>query len=77
MAFKIAGSMAFKETARKAKPILEPVMKIEVTTPEEYLGAVQGNISARRGQIRLWSSVLVARRQSGDGAPCGDVRICN
>src|SRR5574341_1387668 len=53
MAFKIAGSMAFKEAARKAKPILlEPVMKIEITTPEEYLGAVQGNISARRGQIQ-------------------------
>ncbi len=53
MAFKIAGSMAFKEAARKAKPILlEPVMKVEVTTPEEYLGSVQGNISARRGHIQ-------------------------
>ncbi len=52
MAFKVAGSMALKDAARKGKPILlEPLMKVEVVTPEEYLGAVQGNISARRGQI--------------------------
>jgi elongation factor G len=53
MAFKVAGSMAFKDAARKAKPVLlEPMMKVEATTPDEYLGAVQGNISARRGQIQ-------------------------
>jgi len=53
MAFKIAGSMAFKDAAKQAKPVLlEPVMKVEATTPEEYLGPVQGNISARRGQIQ-------------------------
>lgn len=53
MAFKIAGSMAFKDAAKQAKPVLlEPVMKVEATTPEDYLGAVQGNISARRGQIQ-------------------------
>ncbi len=52
MAFKVAGSMAFKEAARKAQPaLLEPMMRVEVVTPEEYLGAVQGDISARRGQI--------------------------
>ncbi len=52
MAFRIAGNMAFREAMRKGKPILlEPIMKVEVTTPEEYLGAVQGSIAARRGQI--------------------------
>ncbi|MZP30250.1 elongation factor G [Heliobacterium undosum] len=52
MAFKIAGSMAFKEGAAKAKPvILEPVMKVEVTVPEEYMGDVIGDINSRRGRI--------------------------
>lgn len=52
IAFKIAGSIAFKEAARKADPILlEPVMKVEVTTPEEYLGDVMGDLSSRRGKI--------------------------
>ena len=52
MAFKIAGSMAFKEAAAKASPILlEPVMKVEVVTPEAYMGDVLGDISSRRGKI--------------------------
>jgi elongation factor G len=52
MAFKIAGSMAFKEAARKAGPaILEPIMAVEVVTPEEYLGDVMGDLSSRRGKI--------------------------
>ena len=52
MAFKIAGSMAFKEGFMKAKPILlEPVMKVEVEVPEEFMGDVIGDISSRRGQI--------------------------
>jgi elongation factor G len=52
MAFKIAGSMAFKEACRKAKPvILEPIMKVTVTMPEEYLGDVMGDLNSRRGQI--------------------------
>jgi elongation factor G len=52
MAFKVAGSMAFKEASRKAKPVLlEPVMAVEVVTPEEYMGDVIGNINSRRGQI--------------------------
>jgi elongation factor G len=51
-AFKVAGSMAFKEAARRADPVLlEPVMAVEVVTPEEYMGDVIGNINARRGQI--------------------------
>ena len=52
MAFKIAASMAFREAAKKAKPILlEPVFKVEVTAPEEYMGDVIGDISSRRGRI--------------------------
>ncbi len=52
MAFKIAGSMAFKEAARKASPvILEPVMAVEVVTPEDFAGAIMGDLSARRGRI--------------------------
>jgi elongation factor G len=53
MAFKIAGSMAFKEAARKADPvILEPLMAVEVRTPEEYMGDVIGDLNSRRGQIQ-------------------------
>jgi elongation factor G len=52
MAFKVAGSMAFKEASKKAKPVLlEPVMAVEVVTPEDYMGDVIGNINSRRGQI--------------------------
>jgi elongation factor G len=53
MAFKIAGSMAFKEAAKKANPVLlEPVMAVEVRTPEEYMGDVIGDLNSRRGQIQ-------------------------
>jgi elongation factor G len=52
MAFKIAGSIAFKDAAKKASPaLLEPVMKVEVVTPEEYMGSVTGDLSSRRGRI--------------------------
>ncbi len=52
MAFKIAGSMALKEAARRAKPqLLEPVMEVEVVTPEDYMGDVIGDLNARRGQV--------------------------
>ena len=52
MAFKIAGSMAFKEAMRKAKPIiLEPIMKVSVIAPDDYLGTVIGDLNSRRGQI--------------------------
>lgn len=51
-AFKIAGSMAFSEAAKKANPVLlEPIMKVEVTTPEEFMGDVIGNLNSKRGQI--------------------------
>jgi elongation factor G len=52
LAFKVAGSMAFKEAARKAKPVLlEPIMDVEIVTPEEYLGDVLGDVTARRGRV--------------------------
>ncbi len=53
MAFKIAGSMAFKEACRKANPVLlEPVMKVDVTVPDEYLGNVIGDLTSRRGMVQ-------------------------
>ena len=52
MAFKIAGTMAFKEAARKGKPVLlEPIMAVEVVTPEDYMGDVMGDLSSRRGKV--------------------------
>jgi elongation factor G len=52
MAFKIAGSMCFKEACRKAHPVLlEPIMSVEVVTPEDYMGDVIGNLSSRRGKV--------------------------
>ncbi|HTI38007.1 MAG TPA: elongation factor G [Vicinamibacterales bacterium] len=53
MAFKIAGSMAFQDAAKKAKPVLlEPMMRVEVVVPKEHLGSVMGDLSSRRGQIQ-------------------------
>jgi elongation factor G len=53
MAFKIAGSMAFQDAAKKAKPVLlEPVMRVEVVVPKDYLGDVMGDLSSRRGRIQ-------------------------
>lgn len=58
MAFKIAGSMAFKEGMKKADPVLmEPIMRVEVSTPEDYLGDVIGNINSRRGNLMGMESV--------------------
>jgi elongation factor G len=53
MAFKIAGSMGFREGATKAKPVLlEPIMKVEVVTPEDYMGDVMGDLNRRRGIVQ-------------------------
>ena len=53
MSFKFAGSMAFKDAAKKAHPVLlEPVMRVEVVVPEEYMGDVIGNLNSRRGHIQ-------------------------
>jgi elongation factor G len=63
MAFKIAGSMCFREGAQRAKPVLlEPVMRVEVVTPEEYMGDVMGDLNSRRGMV-----------QGLDDAPAGKV----
>jgi elongation factor G len=52
MAFHIAGSMAFKDAMAKAAPVLlEPIMKVEITTPEQYMGDVIGDVNSRRGRI--------------------------
>src|SRR5207249_8604435 len=52
IAFKVAGSMAFKEAMKRAKPVLlEPMMAVEIVTPEDYLGDVMGNLNSRRGRI--------------------------
>ncbi len=65
MAFKIAGSMAFKDACLKASPtILEPVMQVDVTVPDEYLGDVLGDISSRRGQITGMAALSNAQRIS-------------
>ncbi|MBO6127064.1 MAG: elongation factor G [Clostridia bacterium] len=63
MAFKIAGSMAFKSAMEKAKPvILEPIMKVSVTVPEEYLGDIMGDLSSRRGAIQGMEQIAGAQR---------------
>jgi len=66
IAFKIAGSMCFREGARKANPVLlEPIMKVEITTPEEYMGDVVGDLNRRRGII-----------QGMDDVPAGKTIVC-
>jgi elongation factor G len=66
LAFKIAGSQAFKEAARKASPVLlEPMMAVEVTTPEDYMGEVIGDINSRRGQIQAMEERAGARVVKG------------
>lgn len=62
MAFKIAGSMAIKEAMRKASPVLlEPIMKVDITVPDEYMGDVMGDISSRRGRIEGMTSISGAQ----------------
>jgi elongation factor G len=62
LAFKIAGSMAFKKAAGRADPVLlEPVMAVEVTTPDDYMGEVIGDLNSRRGQIQAMEERTGAR----------------
>ena len=71
MAFKIAGSMAFKEAARRADPVLlEPMMAVEVTTPEDYMGDVIGDLNSRRGQIQAMDERWAAPRSSRRSCRC-------
>ena len=70
MAFKIAGSMAFKNAMQRAKPkLLEPVMAVEVVTPEEYLGDVMGDLNSRRGPRRGPRAARATRRRSRRKVP--------
>ena len=65
MAFKIAGSMAFKEAMAKADPVLtEPIMKVVVITPDEYMGDVIGDLNSRRGQIQSMENAVTAHSRS-------------
>src|SRR4030065_726726 len=62
MAFKIAGSMGFKEGARKAQAVLlEPIMEVEVITPEEYMGDVMGDLNRRRGLVQGMDNTPMGR----------------
>ncbi len=73
MAFKIAGSMAFKEALKAAKPyLLEPVMDVEVSTPEQYLGDVIGDLSSRRGKIKNMEDKLGVKMIRAD-IPLGEM----
>ncbi len=63
IAFKIAGSMAFKDACRQAYPVLlEPIMQVEVVTPDEFMGDVIGDLNARRGKVQGMESALGTRR---------------
>ena len=73
MDFKIAGSMAFKEAMRKADPVLlEPIMKVVVMVPEEYMGDVIGDINSRRGQI-LGMDAIPAGQQINAMVPLSEM----
>ena len=76
MAFKIAGSQVLKKAAAQAQPtILEPVMAVEVTTPEDYMGEVIGDLNSRRGQIQAMEERSGARVVRANCAAVGDVRL--
>lgn len=61
-AFKVAASLALRNAVAKAGAvILEPIMKVQVTTPEEYLGDVMGSITARRGSMKVWKTEQVLK----------------
>ena len=74
MAFKIAGSMAFKEAAKKADPvILEPIMKVSVIVPEDYMGDVIGDLNSRRGEIQGFEDRAGGIKQINARVPLGDM----
>src|SRR3989454_12144623 len=74
MAFKIAGSMAVKDAARQAHPVLlEPIMDVEVVTPADYMGDVIGDLSARRGKIGGGTPRARAPGVAPGGPPVGEV----
>jgi translation elongation factor EF-G len=76
MAFKVAGSMAFKEALPRPVPVLlEPIMKVEIVTPEDYLGDVMGDVSRRRGILQGSDDSPVGQGHQRDGAAGRDVRL--
>ena len=78
MAFKIAGSMAFKEAMAKADPcLLEPMMKVEVIIPEQYMGDVMGDISSRRGRIEGMEARVGEQTMHALCAAVRNVRLCH
>ena len=79
MAFKMAASMAFKEGMHKGGPVLlEPIMKVEVVVPEEFLGDIIGQLNARRGEIQgMEMRPGNAQAVTCDGSPGGDVWLCH
>ncbi len=78
MAFKIAGSIGFKDGFRKAKPVLlEPIMKVEVVTPEDYSGDVIGDLNRRRGQITGMDEQAAGKCHHGGSAVVRDVWLCD
>ncbi len=78
LAFKLAASIAFKEGFKKAKPVLlEPIMKVEVETPEENTGDVIGDLSRRRGMLRGQESEVTGVKIHAEVPLSGNVRLCN
>ena len=78
MAFKLAGSYAIKEAARRASPVLlEPIMSVEVVVPEEYMGDVIGDINSRRGRMEGMELRGTTQIIKGDGSAVGNVRLCD
>ena len=78
MAFKIAGSMAFQDAAKKAKPVLlEPVMRVEVVVPKDYMGDVMGNLASRRGQIQSQEDRGGTQIIAAQSSAFGNVRLCD
>ena len=74
MAFKIAGSMAFKEACKKADPVLmEPIMKVVVIVPEDYMGDVIGDLNSRRGEIQGFEDRMGGVKQINAHVPLGDM----
>jgi elongation factor G len=74
LAFKIAGSMAFKEAVDKASPVLlEPIMKVEIVVPEEYMGEVIGDLNGRRGKIETINTPRAGVRVIGANVPLSDM----
>ena len=77
MAFKIAGSIALKAAKEKCDPVLlEPIMKVEVTVPEEYMGDIIGDINSRRGRVEGMEPVGIPGHP-GLCPPGGNVRVCD